>query len=322
MTSGVTGPLDLFNVTNTLWHMFNPDTSDKLFDVKLVSANGKPVKGSSGIELTPHCAINELTDVELLLIGGFHYQSDQSLATHLKKLVPVHGHLQRLLAQGSYISSFCTGTFILAEAGLLANKRATTSWWLANQFSRRFRDVDLVMDQLVVDSGKIWTAGATTAYTSLCISLIEKFAGRAMAAQLSRVMLIDHNRLSQLPFMSVQKAIGHNDKAISDTQYWLQGHLAKPITIANMADHSAMSQRTFIRRFKLAVGMTPVSYLQQLRMETAKGLLENTSYSLEQIIDKVGYDDLSAFRRAFVKRVQLTPQAYRKSFAAKRQLGS
>ena len=130
-------------------------------------------------------------------------------------------------------------------------------------------------------------------------------------------MLVDHNRLSQLPYMSVQRAVGHSDKAISDTQFWLQEHLSQPITIATMASHCAMSQRTFIRRFKLAVGITPAHYLQQLRIDSAKGLLENTNYSLDKIIGLVGYDDLSAFRRTFTKRVQLTPQAYRKAFATK-----
>jgi len=129
-------------------------------------------------------------------------------------------------------------------------------------------------------------------------------------------MLLDNNRLSQLPYMSVQSAIGHNDKVISDCQYWLQERMAQPISIKEMSEYCTMTQRTFIRRFKAAVGTTPGSYLQRLRVDVAKQLLANTNLSLELIVNKVGYDDVSAFRRLFSKLTQLSPRAYRSAFGA------
>ena len=144
--------------------------------------------------------------------------------------------------------------------------------------------------------------------------MIEKLASKQLASQLSRVLLVDNNRLSQLPYMSVQRAQGHKDKAISDCQYWLHERLANSISIKDMSEYCAMSERTFIRRFKAAVKMTPLSYLQQLRVDAAKQLLENTNLSLELIVNQVGYDDVSAFRRLFTKFTQLTPRAYRSSF--------
>ena len=150
MTSSVTGPLDLFNISNTLWQRFHPESVDTLFNPILVSIDGKPVIGSSGIELTPKCSLDELSSIDLLMIGGFQYESDQGLIKHIQRLSPIHQHLHTLLTNGCVISSFCTGTFILAEAGILKNSRATTSWWLEQLFNQRYQDIDLVMDQLVV----------------------------------------------------------------------------------------------------------------------------------------------------------------------------
>lgn len=315
MASSVTGPMDLFNIANSLSSRFSLNDGQQPFNVRLLSYNDSAVRSSSGITFEPTMTLAQINELDILLIGGFHYSDPRSLQDHLQQLLPIQPYIQQLARQDSLVCGFCTGSFLLAQAGLLDKQRATTSWWLSEQFSNQFPGVELAVDELVIEAGNIWTAGATTAYSSLCISLIDKLVGHQIASQLSRVMLLDNNRLSQLPYMSVQRAMGHNDKAISDCQYWLQEQLANPINIEQMAQYCAMSQRTFIRRFKEAVKMTPASYLQQLRVDSAKQLLENTNYNLEKIVSKVGYDDVSAFRRVFTKLVHLTPQAYRKSFS-------
>ena len=315
MASSVTGPADIFNISNSIFRHFNANADYDIFNVRLLSVNNKAVQSSSGIMLEPTMTLDELANIDVLLIGGYHYVDEVSLELHLKNISPFSEILHKFAEQGSYICTVCTGSFMLAQSGLLDNCQATTSWWLAPLFARKFKNIELRMDQLVIRAEKIWTAGATTAYTSLCIALVEIMAGHQLSSQLSRVMLVDNNRLSQLPFMNVQRALGHTDKAISDCQYWLQERLAQNVSLDDMAQYCTMSQRTFIRRFKAAVKTTPASYLQQLRIDATKQLLENTNHTVEHIVNQVGYEDVSAFRRLFSKHVQLTPQAYRKSFA-------
>jgi len=315
MPSSVVGPADLFNIANSLAHHVDPSQVDDLFDVRLLSVDDQPVHCKVGLTLTPTMTLSEIDTIDLLLIGGFQYNDDSSLSKHLINISHFNDNLKKIQQQGSTICAFCTGSFTLAQAGLLDHSQATVSWWLAERFSQHYPNIELVMDKLVVDAGQLLTAGATTAYTSLCLSVIGKMASHQLASQLSRVLLVDNNRLSQLPYMNVQRALGHKDKAISDCQYWLQHHLAQSISIKDMSEYCAMSERTFIRRFKAAVRMTPSSYLQQLRVDAAKQLLENTDLSLERIVNKVGYDDVSAFRRLFTKLTQLTPRGYRSSFA-------
>lgn len=315
MASSVTGPVDLFNICNTIWAQYDPAAAGKLFSCQLVSLDGQPVISSSGLQLIPDTSLEDMEPPDLFLIGSYHYESIRGLQAHFQQLLPLHATLSTLVTQGCHVAAFCTGTFVLAQAELLEQRPSTTSWWLRQLFEHSFPTTRLVMDQLVVRSDNVWTAGATTAYTSLCLKLVEEMVGPQVASQASKVLLVDNNRLSQLPYMTVQTAVGHKDKAIADCQSWLQSHLSEPIELQDMADYCVMGKRTFIRRFKKAVLLTPASYLQQLRIDAAKRYLENTNHPLEQIIGLVGYDDISAFRRVFHKSTELTPAAYRKKFS-------
>lgn len=317
MASSVVGPADIFNIANTIAKRFDRANIGDLFDVKFVSIDDGDITTLNQITLKPTMKCNELDKADLLLIGGHLYTDEKSLLAHLKRMEKFTPYLQKAHENGATLCSFCTGSFVLAQTGLLDNLQATVSWWLAQEFNQYFPSIELVMDKLVVKNTNIWTAGATTAYTSLCVELIEKYTNHQLASQLSRVLLLDNNRLSQLPYMSAQGALGHNDKAIAKCQYWLQEHLSHSITIKTMSEQCALSERTLIRRFKAATGVTPLSYLQQLRVDAAKQLLENTNLALEHIVAQVGYDDVSAFRRLFTKLTQLTPRAYRSSFSQK-----
>lgn len=317
MASSIFGPADLFNISNTLSKHIDPNQTADLFDVRFLSVDDKPVQAMAGVTIEPTILCKDIANIDVLLIGGYHYVNNQSLIEHLERVARFNQQLIAMYQNGTTICAFCTGSFTLAQAGLLDDRQATVSWWLAQFFGQRFPKVELAMDKLVVQSDLIWTAGATTAYASLCIKLVEKMVNHQLASQLSRIMLIDNNRVSQMPYMSVQTTVGHNDKVISDCQFWLQENLASPISVKGMSEYCAMSERTFIRRFKAAVGIPPGSYLQQLRVDAAKQLLANTSLALGTIVSKVGYDDVSAFRRLFTKLTQLTPRAYRVSFSAR-----
>ena len=315
LATSVTGPQDLFNIANSIWRHFEGEEAEALFRVRIVSADGKAVKTSSGIVIEPELKLGDLSQCDFLLVSAYHYSAEKTLSEFISKQQDNWAELHRLHASGCMIGAYCSATFVHASSGLLDGSAATTSWWLANTFRKRFPKVKLVLDELVIEQDNVWTAGATTSYLNLCLKIVEKLAGQQVANHVSKVLLVDSNRMSQLPYMQLPPINQHSDAVIAKCQDWIQSNLANHISLEDMSEMSAMSKRNFIRRFKKAVGETPASYLQRLRIEAAKRYLESTSWNLEQIVEKVGYEDSSAFRRVFQKLTSLTPKAYRNKFS-------
>lgn len=316
--SSVIGPMDVFNVANSIWRHFNHDidTMTALYNCYLVTDNGDSVTASSGVCLESSYSITSMPKPDIFLIGATHFKSDKLLLDYIDSMKVHFPRISAMEDSGTQIVSFCSASFIPAAAGLLDDKKATTSWWLKQLFVKNFPQIELTFNELVVRSGNFWTAGATTSYLSLCIKLIEHCSGTKLAQQVSRILLVDSNQLSQLPYMSLQTILPHDDAIIARCQHWLQDNLSKSISVDQMAQHVAMSKRNFIRRFKEAQGDTPANYLRQLRVESAKQYLVNTQMRFEDIVVKVGYEDSSAFRRVFTQATSLTPNAYRQKFSS------
>ena len=315
LATSVTGPQDLFNIANSIWHYFEGEDAEPLFRVRLVSASGDPVKTSSGIVIEADKQLSQLEQCDFLLVAAYHYSAEKTLSRFIEHQRENYQDLHRLHDSGCLIGAYCSATFILADSGLLNEANATTSWWLANSFRRRFPAINLILDELVVEKNNVWTAGATTSYLNLCLKIVEKLAGQQIANQVSKVLLVDNNRLSQMPYMQLSSSVRHKDSVIAKCQDWIQSNISNSISLEDMSEICAMSKRNFIRRFKKAVGETPATYLQRLRIEAAKRYLESTDWNLEQIIEKVGYEDSSAFRRVFQKLTSLSPTAYRSKFS-------
>ncbi len=219
-----------------------------------------------------------------------------------------------MLQQGKWLGAFCNGTFALAGTGLLNGLQATSVWFFKDYFRQMFPQVKLDLQQLVVQQQTILTGGATTSYLNLCLRFVELCMDTAFAQQMAKIMLTDPNRTSQLPYLSLQLAPQHKDAKLAEIQQYLQAHLAEPVTLEQLADQFAMTPRTLIRRFKQHLDETPMAYLQRLRIERAKSLLENTLWTAEDIMQQVGYEDISSFRKLFVHYTSLTPKAYRQKF--------
>ncbi len=315
LATSITGPQDLFSVANNIWQYVEKNNAENLFDIQLVSHDGKAIATSSGIVIQPHKKLADLDYVDFLLIAAYHYDSETALMKFVEQQRVNHSDIHRLLQSGAMIGAYCSATFVLADTGLLNHQLAVTSWWLERLFLKQYPLVSLTLDKLVVESNRLWTAGATSSYLNLCTKIVEKLCGQQLSNQLSKVMLVNSNRLSQLPYMQFPLAIQHQDMVIAKCQEWIQSNLSINVSLEDMANKCAMSKRNFIRRFKKAVGETPAFYLQKLRIEAAKRYLESTNLKLEQIIEKVGYEDSSAFRRVFQKQTSLTPTGYRNKFS-------
>ncbi|MBU2882036.1 helix-turn-helix domain-containing protein [Psychrosphaera sp. B3R10] len=312
MASQLTGIIDFFMICNRFWQVTNNQDTD-LFTVNVISPNGNNITCDGGIVINATSLKNVALPSAAVIVGGVSYD-DKTLTKYLTKISPLKQDILKCEKNAVPIATFCSSTFIAAEFGLLNGKKATTVWWLVKIFTQKYPQVTLQLDELVVRDKAIFTAGATTSYLSLCLKLVEELFDGQLADQISRLMLIDPNRCSQRPFMLLDLPERHHDDLIKKIQQWMIQNLSQPISLDLLADKFATTKRTLIRRFKKVLNDTPMNYLQKIRVESAKRLLECSGLSLEQIVLKVGYEDVSSFRKLFVELVELTPREYRERF--------
>lgn len=279
---------------------------------RLFSTRGGKVALSDTLALETERLPARLDGFDAVILPGFFAESMPHIVARLQS--SWHTVIERLrtLPESTLVAASCYGTFVLAEAGLLDGKPATTTWWLADAFRARYPQVRLDADKTLVDSGRALTAGAMTAHTDLALHVLRRLGGVALARSVGGIMLVDGARASQRPFMSVQRDF--NEPLIQQAIAWMAQRLAQPVAINDLADAMHVSYRTLNRRFIDVTGMAPLAYVQALKIERAKELLEVSSADFEQITAAVGYEDASSFRRLFKRTTGLSPVQYRRQF--------
>ena len=309
LQSGIAGMLDLFTLAN--WEQKRLSSAGgKLFcHTEVVTLDGEPVSSFNRQLVMANGSIADCHDIDLLIVPGVMGRPDPLLEQ--TELVEWIGQQHQ---NGTVVASACSGAFLLAEAGILQGRKATTHWQLRERFRQRFPKVDLQIDQLIIDGVDYLCAGGTGAHIDLALHLIEKYGSKSLAKTCARMMLIDGKRREQAPFIKFKGSREHIDDPIHRVQQWLDRYYREKISVRVMAKRSGLNERTFLRRFKRATGEAPLEYLQKMRIEKAKQLLTTTNQSLETITTAVGYVDLSSFRRLFRQIVGLSPTAYRKKF--------
>jgi len=231
-------------------------------------------------------------------------------------------HLCWLIAQhsaGTILCSVCAGAFLLAEAGLLDGRPATTHWIHAQPFAARFPAVQIDTEKLIIDDGDIITAGGVMAWVDLGLNLIERFLSPTVMLATARFFLVDAASREQRFYSSFAPQLGHGDKRILKVQHWLQQHITGSPSVAAMATRVSLGKRTFLRRFHKATGMTPTRYLQCLRVGKARESLEFTMLTVNEISWTVGYEDPGSFRKVFQRIMGLSPGDYRRRFGIARE---
>jgi transcriptional regulator GlxA family with amidase domain len=315
LASSVTAVTDVLTIANQLWQRRNPEAAE-LFSCKLVSADGRPVTTSCGIRMEVDGGPPR-KPADVVFVPGLHYRNDGSLMSRVGAIASANrSWLLRHDRSGAWLATGCSGAFVFARLGLLDGKRATTSWWLAEFFRQQFPDVELQTEELVVRDGRMLSAGPANAHFNLALRIVEESVGRALARATAKVMLIDANRHSQLPYVVLRSELKHGDELVERAQGWMREHMRAGFSMREVARAVGTSPRNLIRRFKQAEGRTPLDYLQELRVETAKQLLETTKLDLDRIVERVGYRDASSFRRLFREQTTLSPREYRRRFAA------
>lgn len=308
---------ELFGSVGRAWHPVTgePETAKCRFVARLVSRDGRSVPSPAGSLIAVEAALDDLPRVDIAIVTDLGLSLD----------APPRGRWAEEIAwvrqqhdAGAVVCSICSGSVFLAEAGLLDGLEATTHWSVAKALQDHYPAVRLRAERILCPAGpehRIITAGGASTWSELGLYLVARFAGETEARRMSKLFVIGDKSDGQLPFAAMARPRQHRDRAVETAQRWLADNYVTANPVSHMADIAALPERTFSRRFRKATGYSPVEYVQALRLEEAKQMLETTSDTAEAIAAAVGYADPVFFRRIFKRRVGITPAQYRRRFA-------
>ena len=308
--STAVGPMEVFRHAGMLWNSLTGKRAAPVFRVTTASANGRAIQCDGPICIQPTAALTDIRKVDLIFIPS----TGVSLDDVLERNAPVVPWLRRWHKRGAEIASVCSGVSLVAAAGFLDGKRATTHWGLAEIFRQKYPKVKWMPELMVTEDRGFYCGGGVNAALDLSLYLVEKHCGHEIAIQCAKALLIDTPRAWQAGFAIVPLKTEHSDSAISSAQEWLHENFHRTFSLEMPARRVGMSERNFVRRFKQATGDTPLLYVQKLRIAAAKRLLESDHRSMQEIGDAVGYQDVAFFRQLFQRHAGVSPSAYRRSF--------
>lgn len=285
------------------------------FAWRFVSAGGGAVAASNGLAIKTE-PLRGQRHADVIFVPAIHYPGFKPFARFLDAHGAVYDWLRTQWQRGASIGANCTGTFVLAQSGLLDGRTATTTWWLDRQFRSRYPRVDLQYKSVLTEVDRLLCAGATATYLLQAVRIVERCMGPALAAETARSMLIDVSQTGHVPYLPLLVQTRHGDSLVERAQHWLRQHMAEDVSMAALARAVGASERTLARRFVVALAETPLAHLQALRLDAARALLEVGDLSVQTVAIQVGYSDASSFTRLFREGFGLTPGAYRRRFQA------
>jgi transcriptional regulator GlxA family with amidase domain len=308
VASGVAGPLDMFSKVKMISESLNVKTK-AFFDVDIV--NSSHLVLHRPFNMMGNVVMNNRKLYDLVMVPAMHADCiDKTLQNENDMIKWIRQQHER----GADIASMCMGAFLVASAGLLDGKRATLHWMGVPYFKQLFPKVKVEDDKVIIDEGRIYSSGAAFSFTSLIIYLIEKFCGRDMALAATKVFMIQVHDSSQHSFSIFNLQHNHEDYDIGRVQDYIEKNYDELLTINGLSEKFNMSSRTFIRKFTATTGNTPLEYIQRVRVEVAKRLLEKGKLTVEQVCMEVGYGDFGFFRNIFKRLTGLTPQEYKRKY--------
>jgi transcriptional regulator GlxA family with amidase domain len=281
------------------------------FRVEVASVERGAVRAASGLTLQTTRSIARL-DADIVMVTGFWVsrvrEVDALLArADVKRLVRA---IAAAYARGSLVASACGGAFLLADAGLLDGRRATTTWWLAEHLKRRRPSIHVEAAAALVADQRVVTGGAVFAQADVALHIVARYAGPALAKQCADALLLD-THASQAPYMARQH-LRANDPIVQAAERWLKSHLAEAFEVAKLSRAIGVSPRTLARKLNAALGLSPIALVQRLRVEAAVLLIETTQLSLEEIGARVGYANASTLSRLVRRETRVSPQEFRR----------
>ncbi|RKT15807.1 transcriptional regulator GlxA family with amidase domain [Streptomyces sp. 1114.5] len=278
------------------------------FDFALCSDRPGSVPTDLGVPLTVEHDLDRLAAADLVLaLPGAQFRTPPPPAV-LDALAAAH-------ERGARVAAHCVGAFALAAAGLLDGRRATTHWRFAALLARTYPEVMVEPDALYLDEGRITTGAGAAAGFDLCLHLIRREHGTALANHIARDMVLpSHRDGGQAQYLAAPVPEDGEDERLAGVLAWAREHLHEPLPVAELARRAVMSKRSFARRFAAATGTTPHAWLRELRLSAAEELLETTDLPVEEVARRVGYGSAAVLREQFVRRRGVPPRSYRRAF--------
>ncbi|GAB3456258.1 GlxA family transcriptional regulator [Streptomonospora sediminis] len=300
----VAGPLEVFTGAN---HVRAARGQPRLYDIATAAPGGAAVATDSGLRLTPDTALEPVPAPEMVLVpGGLGTRSPQPEV--VEWLVARAPRVRRIM-------SVCTGAFLLAEAGLLDGRRATTHWAQCRELAERFPRIDVAADPVYVRDGKFATSAGVTAGIDLALAMVEEDAGRELALTVARYLVVFLRRPGDQAQFSTQLAAQTAEREpLRATQQWIAEHPGADLSVDALAARAGFSPRHFARAFTAEVGMPPGRYVDRIRLEAARRRLEDTGAGVEETARSCGFRTPETMRRAFIRALGMSPAEYRSRF--------
>jgi transcriptional regulator GlxA family with amidase domain len=313
--SALYGMVDVLLAAGNIWQtLVRAQSQSRLFQVRIVAPTGEAFTCGNRIPVQPDFSVADNPKAGILILPELWLGPDED----------IHGRYPELMQwirdkheEGTRLYSACSGAVMLAETGLLDGREATSHWGYQDLFRDRYPKVRFRPEPNLViadPQGRIVTAGGTTSWHDLALHIISRYASTGEALRIAKVYLLKWHAEGQLPYATLVRRQPHADSVVRSCEEWLGKHFRRTDAIKQVVEASNTPERTLKRRFKMATGVTLIDYLQNLRVEEAKRLLESDEIAVDEISVEVSYEDQSFFRRLFKRRTGLTPSQYRRMF--------
>jgi transcriptional regulator GlxA family with amidase domain len=313
--SALYGMLDVLAATGNLWQqLVGTEPERKLIRPRIVAPTANPFVCGNGIPVVPHAAIADDPDGHIVIVPELWLGPDQDLKG---RYTEVADWIRRKYRQGAVIYSACSGSVLLAETGLLNGREATSHWGYEALFRKSYPEVRFRAESTLSfadPAGRIVTAGGTTSWHDLAIHIISRHCSPGEALRVAKVYLLKMHGEGQLPYASLVRRTPHADSVVRGCEQFLAQHFREANALQSAVQVAKIPERTLKRRFKTATGSTLIDYVQNLRVEEAKRLLETSEMAFEGIAAEVGYENPGFFRALFRRRTGLSPSQYRRMF--------
>ena len=312
--STLLGLFDVLNACALSGMLPAPPGARVPFQVEIVGETAGPLGLASGVPVNVQRGVESVPASDIVIVPSVLLGHEGWAKGRYPRLVE---WLRSMYERGAVLCSACSGIFLLAETGIFDGRDATVHFRYAGEFTTRYPAVPIHPERVLVISGvreELVSSGASTSWHDLALYLIARYAGSTAAQDIARMFALQWHQDGLAPYMTFHGRRDHGDAEIEGAQDWLGTHFPVPHPVEEMIKRSRLAERTFKRRFTNATGLTPVAYVQRLRIEDAKRRLERTDASVDEISFRVGYEDPAFFRRLFKRTTGLAPGAYRRRF--------
>ncbi|MCB1689503.1 MAG: helix-turn-helix domain-containing protein [Halioglobus sp.] len=311
LATSITLPMEILQAASQMARVQDREASRVRF--LLAGPTGGDVTLGSGIVLKPDITLADLPPLDLLLLPAI-WRNPLPAVTAARDWQDL---LREQAASGTRICSVGTGSYLLAEAGLLNGRAATTHWNYFEAFSQRYPAVDLKTRHLITQSDNIYCVGSVNSIADLMVHIVEEWFGSAIARAIENQFSPEIRRSFRAAAYQNEADSSHHDEVVAQAQQWLQMHLSTPVSMTQLAAQTQLSARTLHRRFKRATGMAPLNYLQSLRIAGARELLRHSNLSVGDIAWQHGIQDVSYFSQLFRRHCGMSPLEYRNAVRGK-----